>query len=299
MLDLFWSMEPWLPGLHYQVSRKVHVHRGSTISIAPECVLALSVFPFLSFMGESSVSWHFFMSPFMLSLRLFFGRSLLLLPETSRLSDFAQIGLGSRLKQWPNHLSILFSRNVTTCFTCASFLMSLFLMWSNPVFPLAHIIILISAVFSLFSSFLYTVQHSEPYVIAGLMIVLKTLSFNSTGIFLSHTTPDTSFHFIHPILILLLTPACEPPSLVNSAPNVFEGCYCRQFSINNLYCGVCIMRGSRRVLCRCSADLQPIPLKHNSPCLQVFLHFLTSHSTHHQVVREHHRPVWILVYGYS
>ena len=44
------------------------------------------------------------------------------------------------------------------------------------------------------------------------------LSFNSTGIFLSHITPDTSFHFIHPILILLLTSACEPPSLVNSDP---------------------------------------------------------------------------------
>ena len=39
-----------------------------------------------------------------------------------------------------------------------------------------------------FSSF-FTAQHSEPYVIAGLMIVLKTLFFNSTGIFLSHMTP--------------------------------------------------------------------------------------------------------------
>ena len=94
--------------------------------------------------------------------------------------------------------------------------MSSFLMWSNLVFPLAHLNILISAEFSLLSSFFFTAQHSEPYVIAGLIIVLKTLSFNSTGIFLSHITPDTSFHFIHPILILLLTSACEPPSLVNS-----------------------------------------------------------------------------------
>ena len=154
----------------------------------------------------------------MLSLHLFLGRPRLLLPETSSLSDFAQMWLGSRLKQWPNHFSLLFARKVSTGFTWASFLMSSFLMWSNQVFPLAHLNILISAEFSLLSSFFFTAQHSEPYVIAGLMIVLKTLSFNSTGIFLSHITPDTSFHFIHSILILLLTSACEPPSLVNSDP---------------------------------------------------------------------------------
>ena len=142
----------------------------------------------------------------MLSLHLFLGRPLFLLPETYSRSDFAQMWLGSRLKQWPNNFSLLFSRKVSTGFTWASFLMSSFLMWSNLVFPL-HLNILISAEFSLFSSFFFTAQHSELYVIAGLMIVLKTLSFNSTGIFLSHITPDTSFHFIHPILIPLLTSA--------------------------------------------------------------------------------------------
>ena len=145
------------------------------------------------------------MSPITLSLHLFFGWPLLLLPETSSLSDLAQMWLRYRLKQWPNNFRLLFSRNVSTGFTCASFLMSSFLMWSNLVFPLAHLNILISAELSLFSSFFFTAQHSEPYVIAGLMIVLKTLSFNSMGIFLSHITPDTSFHFIHPIRILLLT----------------------------------------------------------------------------------------------
>ena len=140
---------------------------------------------------------------FHVSLHLFFGQPLLLLPETSSLSDFAQMWLCSRLKQWPNHFSLLLSRKVSTGFTCASFLMSSFLMWSNLVFPLAHLNILISAELSLFSSFFFTAQHSEPYSIAGLMIVLKTLSFNSTGIVLSRITPDTSFHFIHPILILL------------------------------------------------------------------------------------------------
>ena len=56
------------------------------------------------------------------------------------------------------------SRKVSTCFTCASFLMWSFLMWSNLVFPLAHLNILISAEFSLFSSFFFTAQHPEPYV---------------------------------------------------------------------------------------------------------------------------------------
>ena len=114
-----------------------------------------------------------------------------------------------------NHFSHLFSRKVSTGFMCASFLVSSFLMWSYLFFLLAHFIILISIELSLFSSIFFMVQHSEPYVIAGLMIVLKTLSFNSTGIFQSHIAPGTSFHFIHPILIKLLTSASEPSSLVN------------------------------------------------------------------------------------
>ena len=60
--------------------------------------------------------------------------------------------LRSRLKQWPNHFSLLFSRKVSTGFTSASFLMSSFLMWSNLVFPLVHLNILISDV----------VQHGLP-----------------------------------------------------------------------------------------------------------------------------------------
>ena len=174
----------------------------------------MSVIQYFRSCAMSSASWYFFVSSFMLSLHLFFGRPLLLLPETSSRNDFAQMWLGSRLKQWP--ISLLFSRKVTTCFMCASFLMSSFLMWSNLVFPLAHLNIHILAEFSLLSSFFLTAQHSEPYVIAGRMIVLKTLSFNATGIFLSHITPDTSFHFIHLILILLITSTCERPSLVNS-----------------------------------------------------------------------------------
>ena len=167
----------------------------------------------------SSVSWYFFMSPCrcMLSLHLFLGRPLFLLPETSSRSDFAQMWLGSRLKQWPNHFSLLFSRKVSTGFTWASFLMSSFLMWSNLVFPLAHLNILISAEFSLLSSFFFTAQHSDrtSSLVWWLFwrLCLSILRASSYRI-----TPDTSFHFIHPILIMLLASACEPPSLVNSDP---------------------------------------------------------------------------------
>ena len=93
-----------------------------------------------------------------------FNRPLLLLPETYSLNDFAQMWLCSCLKQWPKHFNLLFSRNVSTCFTCPSFLMSSCLVWSNLVFPLAHLNILISAELSLFSSFFVTVQHSEVYM---------------------------------------------------------------------------------------------------------------------------------------
>ena len=64
----------------------------------------------------SSVSWYFFMSPCMLSQYLFSGRPLLFLPENYSLSDFAQMCLCSRLKQWPNHFSVLFSPKFSTGF---------------------------------------------------------------------------------------------------------------------------------------------------------------------------------------
>ena len=47
------------------------------------------VIQYIRYCAMSSVSLHFVMSPFMFSLHLFFGRLLLLLPETSSLSDFA------------------------------------------------------------------------------------------------------------------------------------------------------------------------------------------------------------------
>ena len=63
-------------------------------------------------------------------------------PKTSSPSEFEQMWLRSRLKQCPNHFSLLFSRKGSTGFTCASFLMASFPMWSNLVFPLAHLILI-------------------------------------------------------------------------------------------------------------------------------------------------------------
>ena len=132
-----------------------------------------------------------------------------------------------------------------------------------------------------------------------MMIVLKTLSFDVTGIFLSHITANTSFHFIHPILILLFTSACEPPSLVNSDPTYLKDVTAGSSASTIFTVVFCFLCEARQVFCLCSADRQPMPLKHNSPCFQVFLHFLASHSPQNQIVREHHRPGWMLLYAFG
>ena len=68
--------------------------------------------------------------------------------------------------------SLLFSRKISTGFMCVPFLMSLFLMWSNLVFPLANLNILISAEFIKFASFFLfygptralTNKHDKPLI---------------------------------------------------------------------------------------------------------------------------------------
>ena len=129
-------------------------------------------------------------------LHLFFGRPLLLLPETSSLGDFAQMWLYSGLKQWPNPGK--FHRFYVRLLDV---LISDVLQPGYLVFPLAHLNILILAEFGLllfYGPTFRTVCHCwsddcfEDFVFQ----------------FLSHITPDNSFHYIHPILILLLTSAC-------------------------------------------------------------------------------------------
>ena len=53
---------------------------------------------------------------------------LYVVPPSLFRSASGQMWLRSRLKQWPNHYSLLFSRKVSICFMSASFLMSSFLM---------------------------------------------------------------------------------------------------------------------------------------------------------------------------
>ena len=128
----------------------------SNVSFSQQCCIIARFSPFSTISLYRAVQYlshpvfsvlcHVFMSPCMLCLHLFLGRPLfsVLLPENSNRSDFAQMWLGSRLTQWPNHFSLLFSRKVSTGFTWASFLVSSFLMCYNLVFPLAQLNILSS-----------------------------------------------------------------------------------------------------------------------------------------------------------
>ena len=68
-----------------------HISRSS-LCAGPAIILVIQ---YVRYCVMSSVSWYFFMSPFTLSLHLFFDRPLLLLPETSSLSDFAQMWFAS------------------------------------------------------------------------------------------------------------------------------------------------------------------------------------------------------------
>ena len=86
-----------------------------------------------------------------------------------------------------------------------------FLTWSFLVLPLINRRIIISAICNLFSSFFLTAQHSATYVIVGLITVLYTLSFSLMGIFLSHSTPVSCFHFIQASLTRLFMSLSAPP----------------------------------------------------------------------------------------
>ena len=68
------------------------------------------------------------------------------------------------------------------------------------IIPPAILIILILAELSLPTYYFFLAQHSEPCVIVGSMIALKTLSFNLTGIFY---LIFPSIHFLHRSQILL------------------------------------------------------------------------------------------------
>ena len=99
----------------------------------------------------------------------------------------------SRIKQWPNHLRLLFSRKVSTGLMCSSFLMSSFNDVLDPGLPSCpphhpHF----DRIY--FLSFYIVRPNIQNHVVAGLMIVYNTLFCQFHG---HHITPDTSFPFVH------------------------------------------------------------------------------------------------------
>ena len=74
------------------------------------------------------------------------------------------------------HLSRFCPRKVVI--DSMSLQMSSFLTWSFLVLPLAHLSILISVVCSFCVSFFLNAQHSDPYIIAGMTMVLEILSLS-------------------------------------------------------------------------------------------------------------------------
>ena len=109
---------------------------------------------------------------------------------------------------------------------------------------------------------------------------LKTLSFNSTGMFVSHSQLRTLF-------LTLKTLSFNSKALSHEQwLDIFEGCHCRQFSVNNVgyIYGFCFVGGAGHYFCLLFI-FRPCLLHTVSPqtplsMCPVFLHFRTSHSTH-------------------
>ena len=127
-----------------------------------------------------------------------FGLPLLLLPCTSipitlfssHARTIASSVLGPFLKSLPLSFFLWSSR-----------------FWSCPnlVTPHTHRNIFISATSIFFSCAFFTAHVFAPFTIAGLTIVLHTFPLILTFIFLSHSTPDAFFQFLHPLWTLWLT----------------------------------------------------------------------------------------------
>ena len=93
------------PRPHSQVGLLSHLSRPSSC-VGPAIILVIEYFRSCTM---CSVNRYLFMPSFTLSLHLFFGRLLLLVPEISSLSDFAEMWVCSR--KWPNHFSLVFQES--------------------------------------------------------------------------------------------------------------------------------------------------------------------------------------------
>ena len=122
------------------------------------------------------------------------------------LSDFAHnyMWYHSRLNRWPNHFNLLFSRNVSTCFL-PDVIVSDVVHLGIPSCLSQH---RISAEFSFFLYFFFATQHTEPLVIACLIIVFRL---------------------------------CLSIPRASSYRTLLKGCHSRPLSIDNLCGGFCFV----------------------------------------------------------
>ena len=187
------------------------------------------------------------MSPCMLSLHLFFGRPLLLLPETFSLSALAQTAsvCGCVLASSSGQTTlVLLSRKFSTGSVSHAPLSWCLHFWCGPtrssLLPISKSSPWLNFVCSNISSLRPNIQNRTSLLVRWLF---WRLSFNSTGIFLSHITPDTSFHFIHPILTAYY--CWHQPVNIPHWWTVLDGYHYRQWSINTLYGGFYLICGTR------------------------------------------------------
>uniref|UniRef100_A0A0A9HM38 Uncharacterized protein n=1 Tax=Arundo donax TaxID=35708 RepID=A0A0A9HM38_ARUDO len=76
----------------------------------------------------------------------------------------------------------------------------------------------ISTIFNRWTCHFLVSQHSAPYNIAGLIVILYNLPFNLCGTLLSQRTPEAWCHFIYPALIRWLTSSSMLPSFCSIDP---------------------------------------------------------------------------------
>ena len=155
---------------------------------------------FLHFV-RSSHSFSFaptsFMSLLITSLNLSFCLPPLLLPVTlANQTDF-KCSSGLLLITCPCHLNLASLALRVIFVTFMNRRMSSFVLCSCKDIPPIHLSILISTLSNSLSSALFRGSTSRPYSNTGWITLLYILILSFSGIFLSHTIPLTSLHFIH------------------------------------------------------------------------------------------------------
>ena len=105
----------------------------------------------------------------------------------------------------PYHLSL-----PSLIFIPNRFTLTVLLMYSFLVTPIANLNIFISTTSISSTCFFVTATVSSPYTIAGLTTELYTFPFTLAGNLLSQITPDTLLHPFHPACTLFFTSLSQP-----------------------------------------------------------------------------------------